>query len=85
MIKKILYIVGVFLLTVFVWQNTAHVPVVFLNTKAHFRSVFLMFSCFVAGFLAGYYFVFRKEEQLVDRIRRLKLQLARERGHRLEG
>ncbi len=79
MVKKVFYIIGIFLLILFVVQNSSHVPVVFLTGKAHFRSIFLIFSCFAAGFLSGYYFVFRKEEVFFERIRHLKKLLEKER------
>ncbi len=79
MITKVLYIIGVFLLILFVVQNSSHVPVVFLTGKAHFRSIFLIFGCFGAGFLTGYYFIFKREEVYFERIRHLKKLLEKER------
>ncbi len=75
MIKKLLYLFGILCLVLFVYQNSAHVAVEFLVGKFYLRSVFLMLICFVGGFLTGYYFVFRKEEILLRKIRQLRNEL----------
>ncbi|MGK5083017.1 LapA family protein [Bdellovibrionota bacterium FG-1] len=79
MTKKVFYLIFMFLLVLFVVQNTSHVPVVFLTGKAHFRSIFLMISCFFGGFFTGYYFVFRKEERLIGKMRKVQSLLDKER------
>ena len=80
MVKKALYIIGVTLLVLFMIQNSVHVPIAFMASTVHFRAVFLMGICFGAGFVVAYYFVFRTEEVLMERIRKLKLLLAKERA-----
>ncbi|MBF0492779.1 MAG: DUF1049 domain-containing protein [Deltaproteobacteria bacterium] len=77
MLKKTIYLIAIFLLVLFVVQNNVDVQVVFLNGQAHLKAIFLMLMCFSLGFLAGYYFVFRKEEELRVKIRQLKFQLAK--------
>lgn len=78
MFKKTFYVIGLLSLMLFLFQNSAHVPVVFLTGRAHLRAVFLMLLCFAGGFAYGYYFVFRKEEDLWKKIRHLRILLARE-------